>query len=157
MKLQGLRSSFCFVITQTGHVMQHLFAYGSLMYPQVIAQVLGYTPTRSMSAQLMGWQRRALKNRSYPAAIAQATSPLDSVILGVLWMDLTQQDFLRLDAFESHEYRRVAVTVFSADHPSIPAAIYEWQDRRELLDHDWSETEFKTRHLSGFYEQHRID
>jgi gamma-glutamylcyclotransferase (GGCT)/AIG2-like uncharacterized protein YtfP len=172
MKLEAIRAVFFlrghFFSHHFSHsfnpLMPHLFAYGSLMYAQVIAQVLGHRPQRSLPAHLSGWQRRALKNRTYPAAISDAagaaapiTGTLPQGIDGVVWMDLTDQDFIRLDQFESDEYQRVTVMVRTADSQMIAAEIYEWQDPQQLLDHDWSPAKFEQAHLSDFYHQHRID
>lgn len=84
----------------------NLFAYGTLMWPDVLEAVTG----RRMAGEkitLAGYKRLRAKDRHYPVILR---SPEDSVS-GVLYTGLTEEEFQCLDAFEGVEYDRTEVAL----------------------------------------------
>jgi gamma-glutamylcyclotransferase (GGCT)/AIG2-like uncharacterized protein YtfP len=129
--------------------MSNLFSYGSLMFPDVLAQVIGHTPL-GHHARLDGWIRRAIIDQTYPAAI-----PIEGgCMTGVLWHDLSDADWQALDRFEGEEYRRVLVHVMREDGGRYPAYVYQWLDVQRIGDHDWSQEDFNAQHREDFFQLH---
>jgi len=128
----------------------HVFTYGSLMYPDIFERVTGRLP-QCYPAVLNDWRRHALKEVSYPGAVPQA----GHVIRGMLWHDLTDAELMRLDAFESSEYRRNSVLVTVESGLVWPAQIYVWLDPDRLEPNDWPQSDFEKYHRPQFFETHR--
>ena len=82
--------------------MANLFTYGSLMFPEVLAIVLGrnFNNEDMIDAILQGYRRVAIPDRTYPTGIE---SP-DSHINGKLIAGITEADLQRLDAYEEGEW-----------------------------------------------------
>lgn len=88
-----------------------LFVYGTLRDPDVLAAVVGRTRIAAVPATLAGYRTTVYPERTYPGlAPAPGTSAA-----GLLLTGLGTRDLALLDAFEAEEYRRVAVTVATAD------------------------------------------
>jgi gamma-glutamylcyclotransferase (GGCT)/AIG2-like uncharacterized protein YtfP len=128
----------------------HGFTYGSLMFDEVMRAVADQQGLVSIPATLKGWERFAIRNASYPAA--RRGKPQAS-IRGVLWLDLSESAWKRLDAFEGDAYRRAAVEVH-CDSGMHPAWVYEFLDPGLLLPQDWDEATFRQQHLADFFRQH---
>ncbi len=104
----------------------NLFAYGTLMWPEVLAAVMGRR-MESAPAVLKDHKRLRVKGQCYPAVVP---SQGDSVE-GALYRGLTAEEFRRLDLFEGAEYDRIKhdfdgapafVYVLSAEHARLAAA-----------------------------------
>nr|WP_297382952.1 gamma-glutamylcyclotransferase family protein [uncultured Roseateles sp.] len=94
--------------------MAHLFTYGTLMWPDIMARVCGpacapmATP---QAATLAGHARRPVRGQDYPAMV-----PADGhQVVGRLYLDLPEAAWARLDLFEGDEYERHEVLVTLAD------------------------------------------
>lgn len=123
----------------------NLFAYGSLMVPAVLHQVVG-KDFSSSPAVLRGWKRCQVQGESYPAIIPVA----EQAVSGVLWLGLSEKEFLLLDAFEGKEYRRVSVLVTNPQGESVNAQTYAWEKLRGLVDKPWDFEWFKTEGIKSF-------
>ena len=106
---------------------QHLFAYGTLVDPHCLNEVLGY-PHRGerLAARLAGFQRIA-GVYEYPFVVATPGQHVD----GVLLMDLNPDEIQKLDSYEQVEtgiyYReRVEVEAWGCGPRSwrLPAFVY---------------------------------
>jgi gamma-glutamylcyclotransferase (GGCT)/AIG2-like uncharacterized protein YtfP len=90
---------------------QHLFAYGSLVDPRCLDDVLGHPHSgERLRAQLAGYSRIAPGEFTYPFIVAAPGARVD----GVLIMDLSPHDMQLLDTYEEVEagmYRRELVEV----------------------------------------------
>src|SRR5438045_5421838 len=74
-----------------------LFAYGTLVDPRCLDEVLGHRHTgERLRAQLRGYQRKA--DEGYPCPFIVATD--GGVVDGVLLLDLTPNDLQTLDRYE---------------------------------------------------------
>jgi len=96
------------------------FTYGSLMWPDIMAQVCGreVAALQQTKAWLNGHMRHPVLGQDYPGLIAQSGAP---ALQGVLYRGVTPQELQRLDAFEGEEYERVSVEVVLED-PGAGAA-----------------------------------
>jgi gamma-glutamylcyclotransferase (GGCT)/AIG2-like uncharacterized protein YtfP len=124
---------------------QHVFTYGSLMFPEVWNRVVRGN-YRSCPARLDGYRRHALVDASYPAIVADAGASVD----GVLYFDVDAADLARLDAFEGVEYRRDAVPVSTASGPAMAQA-YVWLDAARLAHRPWLPERFSIPEFLGAY------
>lgn len=112
-----------------------LFAYGTLMDTEIMAQVSGIR-CRSTQAVLSGYIRKAVQGEVYPAIVQRNGSSID----GVVYFDLPAEGFDRIDAFEEPLYVRTFVSVALEGGEQVGAQTYviapEHIDR--LSDRDWS-------------------
>jgi gamma-glutamylcyclotransferase (GGCT)/AIG2-like uncharacterized protein YtfP len=89
----------------------HLFAYGTLVDPARLNEVLGHTHRgERLAARLRGYRRVMSTSFDYPFLVAEA----GSFVEGVLIMDLSADDLRVLDRYEEVEsgvYQREPVQV----------------------------------------------
>jgi gamma-glutamylcyclotransferase (GGCT)/AIG2-like uncharacterized protein YtfP len=90
---------------------RHLFAYGSLVDPSCLDDVLGHPHLgERLAARLAGYQRITSATYPYPFIVAASDRSVD----GVLVMDLSPRDLQVLDGYEevdSGRYERQLVEV----------------------------------------------
>lgn len=117
----------------------HLFAYGTLMCPEIFAEVTGLHRSGSPAA-LHGFRRVRVKNEVYPALIPDP----EAVVSGVVYHDLSLNVWTRLDRFEGEMYRRMTVEVRLRDGSVQMAQTYVTDPRFIdcLEDADWSFDDF---------------
>ena len=114
--------------------MRRLFAYGTLMCPEIIREVSGITQP-GQPAVLHGFARYRVRGEYYPAITAQAGARVD----GLLY-DCTDPDaWRRLDLFEGDMYLRSAVQVELTDGTRCMADTYVLHPAHlDCLDHrEW--------------------
>jgi gamma-glutamylcyclotransferase (GGCT)/AIG2-like uncharacterized protein YtfP len=118
--------------------MRHLFAYGSLMCPDIMQRVSGLTLV-GVAATAHGYRRCKVRGEPYPAVLADS----DASVNGILYRNLSEAAWHRLDRFEGEMYRRVAISVDTAD-ATIAAGLYLAHPdfHHRLLADDWSFEEF---------------
>jgi gamma-glutamylcyclotransferase (GGCT)/AIG2-like uncharacterized protein YtfP len=105
---------------------RHLFAYGTLVDPACLDEVLGHRHQgERLAARLRGYQRVTTPTFPYPFIVEANGSSVD----GVLVMDLSPYDIQVLDRYEEVEsgvYRREPVQVEAwgcGPHP-----VHVWAD-----------------------------
>lgn len=130
----------------------NLFAYGSLMDPEIMEGV-SHVRRTAEPATLAGYVRKRLRGEVYPGVTAEPGSS----VAGVLYRDVTAAAFVRLDAFESALYVRSEVEVHCADGATASALAYvmEAAHRSELSSEDWSYEHFLAHDRAAFWERHR--
>jgi gamma-glutamylcyclotransferase (GGCT)/AIG2-like uncharacterized protein YtfP len=113
---------------------RHCFTYGSLMWADIMARVCGHDFT-SESASLADHRRHPVRGQDYPGLRAAP----GGLVQGRLYLDVTADAWVRLDAFEGQEYERADVVVALADGRRLPAQIYRFRDAfaDRLLPGDW--------------------
>jgi len=89
---------------------QHCFTYGSLMCDDIMAAVAGLRAA-AVPARLDGYRRSPVIGEHYPGMVPAAGDKVE----GVLYLELPDTAWARLDAFEGDEYRREQVSVACAD------------------------------------------
>ena len=131
----------------------NVFAYGTLMIPQVIAKVTG-TDLAGLTARLDGFTRFEATTRrrgNFPTVVPHR----QGTVVGTLYRDLTPTQMARLDWFEDveHGYYIKQVVTVAAGNTSIEAWVYvcgpallgsmlEWDGRSVTLDKPWHVTDF---------------
>ena len=85
---------------------QDLFAYGSLMCEDIMATVAG-ARFHGTPAVLAGYRRFLVKGEQYPGVVAVA----NGTVAGMVYRNISQKGWLRLDRFEGAMYNRTPVTV----------------------------------------------
>src|SRR5437762_3571901 len=89
----------------------HVFAYGSLVDPHCLDDVLGHTHHgERLAARLVGYERVTATTYPYPFIVAISGATVE----GVLVMDLSPYDLQALDRYEEVDagtYRRELVEV----------------------------------------------
>ncbi len=132
--------------------MSNLFAYGTLMCNDIIQNVSGCL-LGGMPGALRGFDRRSVRGEHYPALVQQGDGRVD----GVLYCNLPESAWKRLDRFEGTLYTRQRVEVELADGSSLPATAYVW--RPEFLDlvdsSGWDFTNFLRCGKSDFEESYQ--
>ena len=93
------------------HEVTHVFAYGTLVSPECLAQVLGHKHLgERLAARLDGFKRVESSAYAYPYIVEAGGNAVD----GVLLFDLSLSDMQALDRYEEVEagmYRRKIVDV----------------------------------------------
>lgn len=126
----------------------NLFVYGTLMVPQVMHAVCGFTAAAE-PAVLQGHRRRRVRGEVYPGIVASQGEQVE----GMLYRGLTDRHLSRLDEFEGEMYRRSSVEV-EAGNTGVPAFAYLMAPAFvDALSNDfWSLDAFVTHALQGFLE-----
>jgi len=125
----------------------NLFAYGTLMWPEVLESVIG-RPMTGIPATLDGYRRVRIKGAHYPAIF----SSCDDDVAGVLYDGLSQADFRKLDRFEGQEYERltVCVAVKEAEVYVLSPACMHLADGRS-----WHPDQMEAEHLEAFCAEYK--
>lgn len=109
-----------------------VFVYGTLLDAGVRRQVTGRALS-GCTAVLPGYRRYRLRQRCYPAIVAEPGATVSGLLLNV-----DPPRLAALDRYEDPCYERHTVTVY-ADSEAITACAYViTPDRRHLIDpRDW--------------------
>ena len=132
--------------------MEHaLFAYGSLMYPEIIEIVLGRSiaDLEICEAVLKGYRRVALDSVPYPSTIRDENAKID----GVLIRGLGLHDISRLDMYEDKHYARISTSVETSDGIQNADAYIDCRYPRTVRE--WDRKEWEQEYLSLFTKQLR--
>lgn len=115
--------------------MSHLFAYGTLMCGDIMADVAG-VHLRGEPASLRGYRRRRVAGEHYPALVPDADG---GCVEGVIYRDVPPAAWARLDRFEGAMYAREPVRVTLADGTWIEAGTYVARDTFVscVTEHEW--------------------
>lgn len=111
-----------------------LFAYGSLMCPDIMLRVSGLD-LPAQAATLLGYRRYAVLNEPYPGIVRQPGAS----VTGVLYQGVTEAAWERLDTFEGEAYVREQVVI--ADVPAW-AYVIKAEFASCLSRSDWSYAQF---------------
>jgi gamma-glutamylcyclotransferase (GGCT)/AIG2-like uncharacterized protein YtfP len=98
---------------------RHCFTYGSLMCVDIMARVCG-AAVAGEPARLTHYTRHPVRDEEYPGVLPEAGGE----VAGVLYRDLDDVAWTRLDAFEGEMYERRAVRVGVADGRREEAWVY---------------------------------
>lgn len=121
----------------------HIFTYGTLMFPEVWSEVVGQT-FAMREASLCGFAIFRVRGAAYPGIVATTA---DSIVEGVVYLDVDSASIDRLDRFEGSMYRRQTVSIVTVDGSAMMAETYVVRDghRQMLLDERWTRDEFLAR------------
>jgi gamma-glutamylcyclotransferase (GGCT)/AIG2-like uncharacterized protein YtfP len=126
---------------------KNLFAYGTLMWPEVLEQVVG----RRLSGEfavLSGYRRLRVKGESYPVIVPSAADSVE----GIMYRGLNAREIRRLDLFEGKEYCRT--DVWLGRKTAFTYVLAEaW---RHIADHrPWHPDAFGPEQLAAFRADYR--
>lgn len=99
--------------------MKNLFAYGTLMCDDIMQEVCTHA-LAGERALLSGYSRHAVIDQPFPALIESTGEQL----WGVLYREVPEDGWLRLDRFEGVNYARRAVRVQLASGDKVEAEVY---------------------------------
>jgi gamma-glutamylcyclotransferase (GGCT)/AIG2-like uncharacterized protein YtfP len=109
--------------------MPPLFAYGTLMDPEILTAVTGHA-RRGCPARLAGYRRFLVRGTQYPAVVPA----MGRRVSGILYRGVSRRDWSRLDRFEGGLYRRQLVRVQIEGGGWVSATVYVLRDEhRQLL------------------------
>ncbi len=120
-----------------------MFAYGTLMFPDIIGSLLGRVPP-SVPAVAPGFEVRRLHGVSYPGMIAVD----GGIASGLLLEDLSDDEIVILDEYEDDFYARVPIVVLVDGRP-VEAVTYLVADSG-VMALPWTAEWFSSTHLSAF-------
>jgi gamma-glutamylcyclotransferase (GGCT)/AIG2-like uncharacterized protein YtfP len=129
-----------------------LFAYGTLVFPEIWRRVTGDTEARhSERATLEGFALLRVRDAPFPGIVPEKSAP---AISGVLYFDLDEEVLTRLDAYEDSFYERVTVRVLG-EHSGAPILcqtyiVPTYLREHILTDEPWTIEDFEARHLEDF-------
>ncbi|MBU0967195.1 MAG: gamma-glutamylcyclotransferase [Proteobacteria bacterium] len=117
----------------------NLFAYGTLMCADIMLQVAGCLPAQ-LPVALAHYRRCRVRGEEYPAIVGQQ----DAAVQGLVYLDVPQEAWQRLDGFEGEMYDRRPVLVDGVEGKSLAAHTYVIRPEfaHLLLPSEWSYEEF---------------
>jgi gamma-glutamylcyclotransferase (GGCT)/AIG2-like uncharacterized protein YtfP len=118
-----------------------LFCYGTLQFDAVLKALLGRNPAQAF-ASAPGYRAAALENRVYPGLVARAVS---GSAPGVVLLDLTNEEWRILDAFEDEKYDLRELTLSNGQS----GWAYVWPGG-DVRPDDWDAAEFEEHHLAEY-------
>lgn len=117
-----------------------LFAYGTLQFGPVLAELLGRVPDAELGV-VRDRRVAALPKRAYPGLVVEP----GRLASGLVLHGLAEADWEIIDAFEDEQYELRTVPVIGREEP-VPT--YVWTD--VVSDHDWYPEQFAADHLHGY-------
>jgi gamma-glutamylcyclotransferase (GGCT)/AIG2-like uncharacterized protein YtfP len=126
--------------------MKNLFAYGTLMCGDIMAEVSGCRLS-CISGTLAGYRRRSVKGEYYPAIVPDEKG----FVNGVVYRDVPDSAWARLDRFEGEMYAKKIVYINIVDDEILLSMAYvimpEYMDR---LGGNWNFSDFVRNHKADF-------
>ena len=132
--------------------MENLFAYGTLMCEDIMQDVAGCRLS-CVPAELRGYSRRRVRGEHYPALVPDERG----FVRGVLYQDVPDSAWDRLDRFEGDMYERRPVEVCLEDGRIMSAATYVARSAfLGCLDEaDWDFDDFLRSGRAAFQRQYK--
>ena len=125
--------------------MQHVFVYGTLLFPDILKGLTGNT-FEDRDAVLYGFKCLALKDADYPAIIAHAGSSVQGKVL----FNVDERSLEILRFFEGDEYNCITVKV-NVDNNRVQASAFVWTGGHHRLDTaDWDQAVFEKTALADY-------
>jgi gamma-glutamylcyclotransferase (GGCT)/AIG2-like uncharacterized protein YtfP len=115
--------------------MSDLFVYGTLLSKEIWTSIVSGKYS-SNSGVLNGYARKKVKGKNYPGLIEQ----IGSIVEGLIYYDISEDDSKKLDAYEGEEYARNNISVLLESGKNVKCFTYlfkqEYSDR--LMKEDWT-------------------
>ncbi|BBP43619.1 gamma-glutamylcyclotransferase family protein [Thiosulfativibrio zosterae] len=132
----------------------HIFTYGSLMYDPVWQSLV--TQNYAFQTGLVrGFTRKSVVQQTYPALIPSAHTA--SCVSGKVYLNVSAEDCIKLDAFEGEEYDRISLKVELETGGQILADTYVFKPEfyHRVDKSDWSVAEFEKQGLNQFLQHYK--
>lgn len=118
-----------------------LFVYGSLMFPEIIRSVIGRVP-EGRPAIIQGYRRLVVAGESFPGMIKVGES--DERVDGLVYVDITSEEWKRIIAFEDEFYGLKEVSVERlGENLSALAFVVPPAKKSLLADEVWNPDQFR--------------
>lgn len=132
--------------------MADLFAYGTLMCEDIMIEVSGYRLSHAVGT-LKGYIRRSVKGEHYPAIMPDR----EAVVEGVVYRNVPNAGWDRLDKFEGEMYKRQSVKIELNDGKLIQAETYVIHPRfmNRLDQTDWDFDDFVATNKALFQKHYK--
>jgi len=132
--------------------MKNLFAYGTLMCEDIMAEVSGCHLSCEPGI-LKGYSRRAVKGEPYPALVPSG----QGLVEGIVYRNVPGRAWQRLDRFEGEMYARRTVQVELAEGGILRAGTYVIQGTflHVLEAFDWNFETFLNHGKENFEKQYK--
>jgi gamma-glutamylcyclotransferase (GGCT)/AIG2-like uncharacterized protein YtfP len=120
--------------------MKNLFTYGTLMCEEIMVEVSGCRLSHGFGT-LKEYERRSVIGEPYPAILPHK----ESTVEGVVYQNVPDWAFDRLDRFEGEMYERQPVTIEMSHGGTLPAETYVMKEAFSNLLHeaDWDFDDFR--------------
>jgi len=130
----------------------NIFAYGTLMIPEVMVAVTA-RKFRFEKAILRGYARFTVEGECYPGIMPVASAMTE----GIVYLDVDERSLERLDQFEGDLYQRSPVSVETDERKIRDAETYAIKPEYKgcLSSKKWNVTEFSQKHLKAFLETYQ--
>ena len=122
-----------------------LFVYGTLLFSEITERLLGRLPAVDRAAA-PSWSTRILADRTYPGLVPDKMSAAG----GLLFLDLTEDEWVTLDTYEGDEYERTTLTVVNQGGEPTEAVVYLLIDESIVTEDRWTTQWFSDLHLADF-------
>jgi gamma-glutamylcyclotransferase (GGCT)/AIG2-like uncharacterized protein YtfP len=126
-----------------------LFAYGTLMFPQVIRTVINRVP-KGIPAVARGYARLEVIGQAFPGLVEDETE--GATVKGLLYENLSEAEWADLNEFEDTFYVLTEIAV-DRDGEVVRALTYlvAPSERGVLSGTPWDEALFREKHLNSFF------
>ena len=127
-----------------------LFAYGTLMFPEIIRAVIGRVP-HAVSTVAHGFARLEVIGQSFPGMVEDNSTP-GAMVKGVLYENLSPLEWRQLNEYESAFYVLTEIRVDRGGE-TLPALTYlvAPAERNVLSDAPWEEAVFRKKYLDTYF------
>ena len=134
-------------MTEVSYDGRPLFAYGTLMFPAVIKSVIGRIPD-TRSAVIKGYRRLEVAGELFPGLIREN----DERVEGLVYVNITRDEWERLTAFEDdfYELQKVTVDCSGTNVSALAHISCRPRGNPSLSDKVWNPDLFRENHLAGF-------
>jgi gamma-glutamylcyclotransferase (GGCT)/AIG2-like uncharacterized protein YtfP len=128
----------------------NLFAYGTLMFPEVMRAVTG-REFASLAAELHGFSRYRVKDRTFPGIVIDPNGSIQ----GILYPGIGEVTLQQIDDFEDDFYLRQPVTVITVHGTKMNAQTYVVPEQQSdlLTSEPWDPDSFMQKDLPRFLSQ----
>ena len=126
-----------------------VFAYGTLLFPEVMRRVIGRNPP-SQQATLEGFARFLIRGESFPGIVGDPASRTH----GLLFAGVRPNELASLDAYEGDLYVRRQVSVALQGGGAADAVVYVVAPslRDQVSELSWDPERFAAEGLQAFIE-----
>lgn len=126
----------------------NLFAYGTLMFPEVWDRVVG-KPFKAEPATLAGFAVRRVRGDVYPVLVR--AEGRNEIVSGLVYRELDELTMQRLDEYESDIYERVAVEAeFNCNRVTCEAYVLRSPNIARACAELWDPSQFRRTQLAAY-------
>ena len=127
---------------------QNLFAYGTLMFPEVWERI-GIEEFKSTPAILPGFAIYRVHDAVFPGIVRASE---ENCVKGVMYLDLDEETLFEIDTYESGLYKREEVTATLDNGEVVQCSAYVIPDsrRQALTEEPWDAAQFQENELKKY-------